>query len=155
MSFFTRVGTSFESDEPEPPPSSLPLQLLSPLQPSLLLKALPSLSENEIHFGSLSPLSPLTPLENVMDVDTDSDWDPDVPLSLSYPNWQAMKKNPSLLGTLEILATNFNPSLQENKKFPISRQDKAERDIFTRAQRKAAAERFYPRSLPEMKNVVS
>jgi hypothetical protein len=90
-----------------------------------------------------------------VDTDTDSDSDPDIPLSLSYPNWQAMKKNPSLQGTLEILATNFNPSLQENKKFPISRQDKAARDIFTRAQRKAASERFYPGSLSEMKNVVS
>ena len=155
MSFFTRAGTSVESDEHEPQPSSFPLPLLSPLHPSLLLKSLASLSEKEHHFGSLSPLSPLTPLENVMDVDIDYDSDPDIPLSLSCPNWQAMKKNASLQGTLEILATNFDPSLLENKKFPISRQDKIARDIFTQAQRKAASQRFYPGSFTEMKHVVS
>lgn len=90
-----------------------------------------------------------------VDSDSDSDSDSDIPLSLSYPNWQGMKKSSSLQGTLEILATNFKPSLQENKRFPIPRQDKDALDIFTRAQRTAASERFYPPSLLDMKNAVS
>ena len=92
----------------------------------------------------------LMPFKN----DTNYDSDPDIPLSLSYPNWQAMKINQGLQGTLEILATNFDPSLKENKKFPISRKSDADRKKFTRAQRKAASARVFPGSFLEMKNMV-